>query len=274
MGGLASSAVYLATSLASGPPPLVPPDPIPAAIEAASAPAPRGYVIIDLPRSETVPVLGSVVADAVRLTVERPASAISPRPEPDTGIETEVIASHEQRIGVLRAHIDALRRDKAEAAVLAGLDVRLKRAEAARKLAVARAALARCADACGPQPVLAARPAPRPKQAALPVRAVPVSHSVDRATDPRAFGVTPRPVASPELRALEDMSRPRSGALSLGASVQPDAAPLGHARLLLAKARAALTNDVRERREITLAGLWQWEGSESWSLTAGPQRIA
>ena len=275
MGGLASSAVYLATSLANGPPPLVPPDPAPVTIETrAAASAPRAYVIVDLPRSDGVRLLGMVVADTVRLEPEPSMEVVARPPPPDIRIDADVIASHDQRIGVIRERIDTLRQERAEQAILAALQARLRRAEAARQLAVARVALAQCTGPCASPPAAAARTSPA-MAATAPVRSRPQSPRRPATGSVRAASI-PMPVAAaaPLATAAVDASPSTGANRSVGPRTSPPGEPLSRARLLLAKARAALTDVTDPAPAIRLTGLWQWEGSERWSLDAGPQRTA
>ncbi len=276
MGGLASSAVYLATSLASGPPLLVPPDPAPAVIEAPAAtetavviempvrPPARPYVIVDLPPPET---LGAATGLDIR-----PRDVVAEALARDsTGIDADVVALHERRIGVLRERIGALRQEKAGQAAIAALDMRLKRAEAARHLAAARVALARCGGACAPSPVVVAKRAPvapaATRQVVEPARARPgaVAQPAPALALASVRGAT---AAS----ALTKAAFVGNGVAATRASADPAAASLGKARRLLAQARAALTE--APQPPIQLAGLWQWEGSERWSLAARTPRNA
>lgn len=258
MGGLASSAMYLAATLASGPPPVVAVDPAPVIVDApAAAPTRRAYVIVDLPAASGARPRGWAAAKP-EIAPSPPTEATAS--EPSVASEADVIASHDQRIDLIRARIGVLRKDKAEQAAIAMLDGRLRRAEAARQLAVARVALARCDVPCRPR-------------SSVPVRPTATAAIADR----KQPAPSPRPVAAsvsstagtPVLVAPASVGKAAPPAAQ---TLDTHVEPLGRARLLLAKARAALTDEPAP--QIELAGLWQWEGSERWSLSAGPQRSA
>lgn len=262
MGGLASGAMYLATTLASGPPPIVAADPVPMVFDApVDAPARRAYVIVDLPAATGTRAEGVAAA---RRAIEPVSTDTAIAPEPQTASEADVVASHDQRIGLIRARLDVLRTDKADKAAIAMLDGRLRRAEAARQLAVARVALAQCGGPCAPRPVATVARSTATAAIEQRARTAPMPR--------RVAGSPPAPPTERDLAAPAGQSSKPRGQLPTGFSANAHAAPLDRARLLLAKARAALTDESTPK--IELAGLWQWDGSEHWSLSAGPRRSA
>ena len=268
MGGLASSAAYLAASLTSGPPPLVAPDSVPPVATAAPS---RGYVIVDLPASTAGSSLGGVLAVAIRQGgPETPVREAEASPS-DAQIDADVMAAHEERIAVLQQRLVALRRDKSEGAVVHALDARLRRAEAARKLASARVALARCTGSCAIVPVGTNQPlkvasAARERREQRPARVSLVQ------TARTSLAAWPMAAAASPQAAVEALVPSDATQQPVGTQIDLQADLLNKARSSLGKARAVLTQ--APEAEIRLAGLWQWEGSDRWSLRAGPQRGA
>lgn len=294
MAGLASGAIYLASSLATGGPSVATqPSPVLAApAEAASEQqrGPRPYVIVDLPRlSSPAAGMGEAVALEVRRDADPRLRSDPPAasdPEDPVALDVAVVAEHAARIAALEQHIAALRRDNAAGPVLAGLMGKLRRAEAARNLATARVALAggspaRCATGCAAPPVQIAaarvagsqRPDPgrspidaaASKAPALPRKAAPsVTPMRSAAPAPRAAAQR----AASEIAAPLSRQAARSAARDTHASAdRATANELARARRLLAAARAALEGEPQaDERPLHLAGLWTWEGSDRWSL--------
>lgn len=292
MGAFASGAVYLATL--SGPPPAVADDPPARAAAAAPAPA-RPYMIVDLPAAagRARPV-EAALADVVRwdagggLDSGDFADAQSP-----ADLNAAVLAEHGARIAALRTRMAALKAEPVPggAVELAGLGVKLRRAEAAQKLAMARATLAEaCAGGCeapavrvAPEVEHAAPVALRLVAAAKPVAVVkPVRVARAMAAPPPAVGEARGPVPvvhaaawiGREQPVIRRVARVTTTTGPKPAMRQPDpqtAATLAHARRLLAKARAALEGGA-PAPAVQLTGLWQWDGSESWSLADAAKR--
>lgn len=294
MGGIASAAMSIASTVSAGGPATVePPAIMPTAVVATPSTA-RPYLIIDLPRSRAGAGMNAAVAQAVRLDGEPVPVDVASAPDP-ADVEADVIAAHEGRITAIRQRIATLRGQpsRASAPQLADLAGRLRKAEAARSLAVSRrdVAATTCVKAdCAPR--LAALP-PRPPTVAkvaaasapnnllsAPVRqsaAAPRQPVPPQDASPRvAMAVrTPAPLLANGVETQSRSSRadpPRAG----WTSPQPGGTDkLAEARALLAKARAALQADAPDARApVQLAGLWQWEGSDRWSLSAGPTRTA
>ena len=290
MGGLASGAIYLASSLAAGPPPAVAIDPAP--IEAIAAEpqstVERGYVIVDLPRrADDLSPGGLLMGAAIGVEVRREAEGgqlgeTIVEDQDDAGaLNASVLALHDQRIGVLRGRIDELREERAGAGVISELGAKLRRAEAARHLAVARVALAACAEkrVCAPVAKVAATEPPRPTQ----------SPSSRRILASKALSImSPRQAKLGAAKLLNygheftatEAHLPIARAFPEPAVAEPGIKTkeegLARSRRLLAKARAALGSLPHAESEapIRLAGLWQWEGSEQWSLASAPRTTA
>ncbi len=119
-------------------------------VSVAPPPAPR-YVIVDIPafnRSAGDGPPGATVSEVGGKDSDRNGSAPAGSPEPSKApaagiaLDEAVIATHDANIRLLRQRIEMLRQDGGTGAlgILRDLDVRLKRAEAARGLAVARIA--------------------------------------------------------------------------------------------------------------------------------------
>lgn len=262
----------------------------------------HGLIVVTVPRWAR-PVDGravvAMVAQAVRAVVAQPADAAdtdgadaSPPGPPEEPIDA-VVAAHDARIAILRQRLAALDGTKGAAQLLDDLTRRLHRAEAARRLAVARAggdpapASACRPDAswsCGDRPVVVAATradAPRPP---LPRSVARTSHSRSdaragapsyrmarqavivppiRPTSPhrRALAVTPAPLFA----AAMPPTRVTSGS---GIARAPAAVRLAAAHRSLAMARALLgaAPTARPTPFGAITGLWRWEGSDSWAL--------
>jgi len=214
-------------------------------------------------------------------------------------LDAAVLAVHVQRIGFLKARLDEVRAAGSDARTLADLKARLQRAEAARRLAMARGNIAllatpgcRGADACererGAVADVIVRGISPPERHARPAYRLLRSRAV--AASPRLLllsrgtitGGAPIRLAlghvgsTIALAAQGSAEHKRPGTRSR-ATHTPDRAGhgLADARRSLARARAALTDDTaRERPTIKTAGLLHFPGSESWSLGEAGGRIA
>ena len=151
---------------------------------------------------------------------------------PDLG--DAVIAAHAARIADLKRRMDALRSDRAPPDRLDDLRVRLRKAEAARQLAVERVAVER---APFESPAVERVAFERPHPIGCAVRGDP---AVCRANRMASGVIADRSVAH----------------------------RLAHARQALATARGLLEDGVKSPSEpaIVIAGLWRWSGSDTWSL--------
>lgn len=264
MGGIASAAITIASTVSAGGPATIDP---PAIILPAAPPPARPYVIIDLPRPAG-DRMAAAVSDVVRLDADGGLVVEAPPPAP-ADVDAEVIAAHESRIAAIRERIDTVREAPGRTAApqLADLTARLHRAEAARKLALTRQASAVCTT-CSAKPTrtVQATPAPvRVAATALRRQQQPPLQTVAVTQPPRSH---PASTTLASAQSLSNQSPPH-------ATPEPAAESLAKARALLAKARAALeAPPAAAPAPITLAGLWQWDGSDRWSLAAGPSRIA
>lgn len=162
--GIASGTFYLAATLAAGgAPTAAEPESTPAPVILADAkPAPRSYRIIDLPgfdRLAPVRTIDAVIAEEVRRTNARPDDAPIITALETDGVNHAVVTEHDTRIALLKQRIDGIKAEGAkDAPQLQDLTTRLKRAEAARGLALARAALETpCAGICETRNELAVR---------------------------------------------------------------------------------------------------------------------
>ena len=337
MGGIGSNVVYITTTLVAGNQPAIAPTDQASAITVAAPktrpnePRARGYVILDVPKpGGAVGALGDAIAEGLRRSRDEYARA---RPEAGTltqqdfsvgggpaiseagELDGAVVAAHEARIAVLRERIDSLKAGSGPAATqFPDLSIRLKRAEAARKLAVARMALGEpprdcdprsLVSPCGDVPKAAAAleslsPRPlavrqRPPIAARPQLVVSRgakarrSITADRIAGPSRIGMSdhpPLPAAAhapgtnmrlAPLRGVGHARIATSASPAVRAAIEPGAANrLGRARHLLTVARSSLEGAGGERRyaPIRLAGLWQWVGSDTWSLADYARRNA
>jgi hypothetical protein len=245
MVALAASAAFLTPSLAM----VAPPASVDVRVVLTLPPAAPAMVVADLSPRARQKSLGEVVNEVVRgqLAAEPAPALVVPvvddRIADDGSFDPDqaVVTAHDERIGLLR-------RTLAEAPTstlpqhVADLRKRLVRAEAARRLALARIEGHR----------------PLGTTATLMAAAAPVSAiSAMRLSRPAIARVSgANPVARPHLADVD-----RHGGT-------PTAALLAHARHALGTARAALTSPVPPRPAIQLAGLMSWPGSDRWSLPA------
>lgn len=299
MGGIASGAIYIASTLSAGGPATL--EPPPAIAEPVRESAPRPYVIVDLPpaaRGDTS--VRGAIADLVRLDTAGELRADVPVVTAPVDVDAEVLASHAERIAVIRRHMDALREEGGSdiAPQLATLGAKLRRAEAARRLAAARVTLAsgmaaeRATRVVAAPPaaarikpavariarVASAQPLSRPVTPAPPHRVrrpgesewvIPAGSS-DRLAFARAASVTPAN-AGPVDRRVAQVTLAGSGSSGRSKVDGPATPSLANARALLAKARVLLESDTPPA-SVRVAGLWEWEGSETWSLAGAPKR--
>jgi hypothetical protein len=181
--------------------------------EPAAEAAPPGYVIVDIPafnRQATTPSASELG--------ESEASA-----EPiEATLNEAVVAAHDERIQLLRQHVDALQAEAGDKALLRDLRHRLALAEAARDKAVDRIGQR---EATLQQPAIALAPV----QVPAPPRAQLASIQDEPRAD-RRMAPPPRPAATDTVR---DASKPAAPALQ-------------RSRELLAAARQALD----ERRAV------------------------
>lgn len=182
MDGLASTAIYLASSLttAHAPRTVVAMPTITVSISTPTAAgdikAPSTDVLVSVnpfasARSRGGKSLSVVIADEVRRdALDHPAddteTALSLDPErshgEDQSLSEDVTAAHDARIDFIRRRMDALRLEGPSAAsMLDRLSTKLHMAMAARRLAVAREAIGQLPSDCPPElDVDACRPAP------------------------------------------------------------------------------------------------------------------
>lgn len=297
MGGMASGALFLASPLAALGQPATEPEPAAPAMFAAPA---RAFLIVDVPAQVGRRTLGELIADeAKRDAAGTPFTLdIGHSPDPalpdDAGgagpasLEDAVVAAHDERIAFLTHRLHNLRSEGADAASLGALSGRLHRAQAARQLAMARAALDRqpagC-EACAPAPMgVAGRDAVR--QPAAPALRLPsVAKVAERATKPQPRR-QPATLAMGSARVPAMLTASKAGAQPAGlhpditrpdGTDRPAAATASvHARRLLTAARRVLEADIAKDAPppLHVAGLWQWDGSERWSLADYPNRSA
>lgn len=254
------------------------------AIEAAVT---RRLVIVDLPvasRPSVTIAPGAMVRTAVSQVLGR-GGAI-PAPEAGAGddvgaaeatnIDDAVVFAHEQRIATLRTRLAAAQAGGALPQLVTDMARRLRRAEAAHRLALARVDGAACAaGAPGPlgrPTVVAAAPEHR-GGSLLPGRSVA-----------GAAVFSPSPARWSALQAgLRPMAAGRTVHASIGdrpvrGRVARRAVPSGlaNARRSLAAARrslgAARVAGGEAMPRMVIASLWHWQGSASWSLS--PDRSA
>ena len=281
MGGLASNVVYIASSLAAGNQPITASPALPA-ITISTPPAEgsaRGYVILDVPKFDGAAGTRSL-SDAIAEEMKRyslppgardlpPGGSLSTDPPED--LDNAVVASHEARIAAIKDRIETLRtgKDAAAGAQLRDLATRLKRAEAARKLAAARLAL-------GEPP----RAAPRIEAPALEIAKPTAARALHGAGKSPTRSIARR-TGIATARQLAGASRVRWSPANAARpplhrtnarTTHANNANLDRARRLLTIARKTLT--ATDHPPLRLAGLWQWAGSENWSLTHYPKRIA
>ncbi|MFW2850436.1 hypothetical protein ACM61V_00725 [Sphingomonas sp. TX0543] len=339
MGGITSNAIYLASSLtAASNASAVAAETTVVPVIVADAPQPtqpitplsRGYVILDVPaaaRPPETPNLGELINTEIRRHAEQ-YSAPGPVTSPwaagpgesaplagDTGdMDRDVLAEHETRIALLKQRIDRLRADHKDnaAALIRDLGTRLKRAQAARKLAMARAILTGDNARPGEQiaaslsgdslPPVSAPSAHKPiarlvtgKHGNVIARATPDSPkprdlAIGRA--PRAYGRSLSLGQMATAKALNGVQLAHATAAGwrssrvhhvttrrnaptdrrLVASTKADrtsAYRLAHARRLLSNARTKLASAGKPPAvSIRTVGLWQWDGSDKWTLAS------
>ncbi|MEG3123075.1 hypothetical protein U1738_04050 [Sphingomonas sp. GB1N7] len=306
-----------------------------AATPAAEAGAIRPYVIVDGPplvRIEGGKSLGAAISEEVRQRiVERPDEGDVPSStgairltdftiaddEDAAGsgdVMDAVIAAHAERISVLKQRMDALRAEGGDSDLVADLRIRLHRAEAARRLAVARAnvdklAAARCggdADAecrsgleivaldkvkvpVASRPSIVSRrmlalkppavlPGASPRLRRSVVKTAKVGGGVG-ARHPLTFAARSKTRVS--VRAAGESFRSSRIVIDLHvAQRNPFATRLAHARRSLAVARKLLEAHADHvprsavKPILQTVGLWRWPGSEQWSLTSTRSRAA
>lgn len=340
MGRIASKAFYLATPLAFAAHPAVAksgmlPAPNIAGSGIAEAGSIRPYVIVDGPpivRIEGGKSLAAAISEEVRQRiVERPDDGDVPSStgairltdftiaddEDAAGsgdVMDAVIATHAERISVLKQRMDALRAEGGDADRVADLRIRLHRAEAARRLAVARANVDKLASArCGGDADTVCRSGLEIvalDQVKAPVASKPsiISRRVLASQPPAVLpGASPRLLRSVVKTAkvaggvgarhtftfaarskIRVAVRPasenfRSSRIVIDLHVaqrNPFATRLAHARRSLAVARKMLEAHADRVPRSTVkpilqtVGLWRWPGSEQWSLTSTRSRAA
>lgn len=258
----------------------------------------------DLPRQRNDAALGVLVDNEARLVARASPATLGGAmavPSPDEGLDAAVTAEHDTRIGVLRQRVEELRQQGASATLIDGLNVRLRRAVAARSLAAARQAIGRLPATCQ---VASSCPTPSVERVAaiddrdvghpgsrrmLPLRTARAGGSIKRALPFKG----PAAVRVARLRPVSPVRHPRSelaawfpnrvAVAALGAPMRARtphrAAPASddgastRARQLLATARRLLEPDADARAAPRLAGLIYWRGSETWSLTDCPRAV-
>ncbi len=250
----------------------------------------QSYVIVDVPtymRPEvTAPFQNIILAEGSypfqsqrgltsrNLTLRGNANAeiasftnLEKSSEPGGDVIDAVIEDHSRRVEFLRNRIETLRLGGGDPLTISGLKVRLKRAEAARSVALARRAIDGLADTdC------------KTRRNGTCVLAVATTHTSD-VQRPR------KPVQRHIM--LSKRLRPSTASLGSAANFQahkPVRRTVGHqgstadllasAKHSLATARSQLTGmptrslTAYDRNETTVAGLLRWPGSEAWSLSA------
>lgn len=227
MDSLASTAIYLASSLTAGPAPATPPVAIVPTVIVAPAMGPvMGPVMGDVEvspadsRAEANPFaaararggksLSEAIADVVRRDAVEGSSidagtglSLDPeRPQDDESLSDDITAAHDARIAFIRQRMDELRPRGAPAAPrLEQLNAKLRLAMAARCLAVAREAsehLLRHADsaaagACLPAPLAVAADAAPARRRPGHDRSRPPSAHHRTAVDMAGASVPPPP---------------------------------------------------------------------------------
>jgi hypothetical protein len=350
----AAGTFYLALSLAAAAHPVAATaQALPAASATSHDEAPKvapsagernGFAVVDIPvrnRSTDSKTVASVIAEEARRVTTSPDD---PSGESyfaanatlgTTDLNQGVVAEHDKRIAMLKERIASVKAQQGPDAAkqLDDLNTRLKRAEAARSLALARATLEpKCASDCDANGALAERDAespetgdasaaPKPDNArsskkrstdkaapAIPTSAMPgpgqsrvalksapaepfhsyrvsaMSNSAPRS--PATFGGTPK--ASRVLRiqtGSQLMLRP-GNIVSVAAAAgrclvvrtiadRAMAERLRRSRDALAMARRALGASPRSPHAAAqIAGIWLFDGSDSWSLSGYARRIA
>lgn len=225
MAAVASVSLYLAFSLAAGAQGAETPSTVaaPAVTQPArSATRPHNYVIVDLPhfdRGRAGKSIETVIAEAALEPATK--NNFDPLAARDTAadINYAVVTEHDARVAALKQRIASLKADPGSdhAAQVRDLGVRLKRAEAARGLALARATLSNpCTEGCDAKLALTGtEPSPAPtatsgtrthmdSRAAAAAPSRPKPHTlttIRRARMPSAFVTTRRPFVRPRFHA-------------------------------------------------------------------------
>lgn len=238
---------------------------------------------------------GQTERSAAGDTGAAPDEVGTPEPVSQAELDDAVIAAHEQRIALLRERITSLCAAAGPATMLDALRERLRRAEAARLLAGVRAGRALSNGGGGPAigcrtggTMLASAgseprryPGTAQRRRALDVAPARISlHYAATTPRKRRQSVWTTVVASratwPSVPILAQRARVRAVAVAFPVHRQqvrrgkPDhttASLLARARRSLTLARQALAEPAPARRMP--AGLWRWDGSETWLLTPG-----
>ena len=285
----------------------------------------RRLVFVTIPafnRTVTVKPLDRMVAEAVnqvlaRSDLERGSGALAESDDDapaivPAGLADGVIAAHESRIAVLQQRIETLRVDGIAASLLDELRERLHRAEAARRLAVARAGGDALPIACraggdrsscsSAAPVLASgngrahhgstRPVVAPYRVdaittfgtaspAVLVASVPGSRrgpwqlaGLTRMKRPTVPMLVPLPHGSWQPMTMPIRAVTYRAMAGRSRGYGQAAYRLASARRSLAAARRLLTGEdgaahPTAKPRLVIAGLWRWEGSETWKLVPG-----
>lgn len=219
----------------------------------------------------------------------------TPEPVSPAELNDAVIAAHEQRIALLRERITSLCAAAGPTTMLDALRERLRRAEAARLLAGVRARRALSNGGGGPaigcrtgRTMLASagsepwrHPGTAQRRRALDVAPARISLHY-AATTPRKWRqggwttVVANRATWPSVPVLAQRARVRAVAVAFpvhrqqvrrGMLDHATASLLARARRSLTLARQALAEPAPARRMP--AGLWRWDGSETWLLTPG-----
>ena len=250
----------------------------------------QSYVIVDVPtymRPEvTAPFQNIIVAEGSypsqsqlgvtsrNLTLRGDAIAetasftnLENSSEPGGDLIDAVIEDHSRRVEFLRKRIETLRLGGGDPLTISGLKVRLKRAEAARSVALARRAIDELADAgC------------KTRRNGTCVLAIATTHNSDvqRPRKPVQRHTMPSKGVRPSRASLLSVNN-----FQAHKPVRPTVGHRGSTARLLASAKHSLATarsqlagipaqslTAYDRNETTVAGLLRWPGSEAWSLSA------
>ena len=294
MGRIVSGAMYLATPLAFAAHPAVAksnvigiPLPLAEVTDTASIP----YVVVTVPAATHLAgerSLSAAIDYEVRRRIASPptgsgasdileveARSDFPDVVADRGSGTfgdAVVATHAERIAFLRQRIDAQRTVGADARIVADLRMRLHRAEAARRLAVARGHVENMAVTdCVTNGQPGCLPTASCSTVRMKIHAAPIRQAKRKTgASPRiVFVAAPRSGQRLTLGIATAKPKPASKVMpGLGPSPRLTLAPhspeqrLAGARASLAKARSSLAT-IGDARP---AGLLQFPGSDTWSL--------
>ena len=295
--------------------------------------SPIGLTIVTIPATNRIRAmtLDEAVAKVVREAVDRPdvesqnvfAETFNEETDEQApALNVAVMEAHEARIAILRTRIEALRAHGVAAALIADLNVRLRRAEAARRLAAVRVQgsssgddhclMAADSHSCatntpilasvvtgGRTPISARRYTapwhlqakgattlamgwhPRSARRRRAVRFVRLNQSMGFA---RRFVIVSTRTAHGSTTAVSSAfmkaDTPRTTiAVTFGSPVMrgvadvPTRTRLAFARRSLAAARRSLeSKDIAppaNGKVLATANLWQWDGSDRWTLTPG-----